>query len=449
VAAATCDDEVCALNVVREVNAVAMSPDARQVALGLQDHTLQVWDIGEKVLVHVFRGHRNWVNAVAWSPDGARLASGGADKTIRVWSAWSPQCESTLQGHLLSVNAVAFSEDALRLASGSWDKTVCIWDVEQGKALVVLNGHTDWVHSVAWAPGGRQLASASSDHSVRVWNAVTGVAELVLLGHLQTVSSVSFARNGIFLASGSLDRTVRIWNVQEGALVARLQQDSDEGSVHCVAFMPDSDRVVVGCGDRHLKVWGVRSGDLEGQLSGHEEAVCGVAASFDGQRLVSCSHDLTVRVWRTPPRRPRTLPGTTPPPAALAGAAVAEGLLTPSLPSLPLAGGGAGGPTGASFKELADRLRFSEDTNQRLRQQLSEVQFELEESASRLRRQSSSATDQESKLVQYREMISNLTAEKERLERSFDEMRRELRLMPNGLAGSGVPSGPVGCGRGV
>merc|ERR1719277_2024222 len=110
---------------------------------------------------------------------------------------------------------------------------------------MVLSGHTDWIHSVAWAPGGRSIASASSDHSVRVWNAITGIVELVLVGHLQTVSSLSFAPNGIYLASGSLDRTVRIWNLQEGALTARLQQDSDEGSVHCVAFAADGDRIAV------------------------------------------------------------------------------------------------------------------------------------------------------------------------------------------------------------
>mmetsp|Transcript_80824 Transcript_80824/g.227591 ORF Transcript_80824/g.227591 Transcript_80824/m.227591 type:complete len:715 (-) Transcript_80824:236-2380(-) len=424
--------EVCCLEIDREVNAVAVSPDGRRVAIGLRDHNLQVWDLETQVAIHVLRGHKYWVNDVAWSMDGVHIASGSADKTVKVWHAMTGNCVSTLRGHMLSVAAVSFSDDALRLASGSWDKTVCIWDVELGKALITLTGHSDWVHAVSWAPGGRQLASASSDHTVRIWNAITGVVEQVLVGHLQTVTSVSFARNGVFLASGSLDRTVRVWNVQEGTLAARLQQESDEGSVHTVAFVPDSERIVVGSGDRLVKVWNVRTGSQEEQLHGHEDAVRMVCVSTDGSRIISCSHDSTVRVWRMLQRRAA--------PALTAAAAALSGAQTPTARN----GGPGRGATAASFQELHERLRSTEDTNQHLRKQLSEAQLELENNNWQMRNFSSSREEQERELHNYREMISSLTAEKERLERSFTDMRRELRALPTAAAGCAVG----GCGGG-
>lgn len=434
--------EVCRMEVGREVNSVAISPDGRRVVAGLQDHTLQVWDLQMQAVIHVLRGHKYWVNSVAWSLDGVHIASGSADKTIKVWNGGTGACLSTLQGHMLSVAAVAFSDDALRLASGSWDKTVCIWDVELGKSLIVLTGHADWVHAVAWAPGGRQLASASSDHSVRVWNAISGLVEQVLVGHLQTVSSVSFARNGVFLASGSLDRTVRIWNLEEGTLAARLLQETDEGSVNAVAFTPDSERLVVGCGDRSVKVWNVRTGRQDEQLHGHEESVRMVCVSLDGNHIVSCSHDLTLRVWRMPPRR------AAPPSAGSPGrSAGAEWLAAGGGSRLPRGlGMGAASAASVSFKELHDRLRNTEEVNQRLRQQLSEAQLELESNTSKMQTYSSSREEQDRELHKYREMISSLIAEKERLEHSFAEMRQGLRQdlaqLPTVPAGSASVSLP-------
>ncbi|CAJ1389268.1 unnamed protein product [Effrenium voratum] len=287
------------LSLRREANSVALSGDGKRAAVGLQDHTLQIWDLDSRMLLHVLRGHKYWVTAVAFSRDGALLASGSADKSIKVWQPATASCKATLQGHLLSVSAVAFSADRRRLVSGSWDKKVCIWDVETASCIQTLHGHTDWVHSVAWSPGGHQVASASSDHSVRVWDVTAGAVDSVLVGHLQTVSSVCFAANGL-LASGSLDGTVRLWNLKEGVLVARLRQESDESSIHSVAFSADGELIVAGCGDKNVKVWNV-GGEQLLSLAGHEDIVQSVAVTADG-RALSCSHDKTLRVWRLPGR---------------------------------------------------------------------------------------------------------------------------------------------------
>ncbi|CAJ1366293.1 unnamed protein product, partial [Effrenium voratum] len=71
------------LSLRREANSVALSGDGKRAAVGLQDHTLQIWDLDSRMLLHVLRGHKYWVTAVAFSRDGALLASGSADKSIK------------------------------------------------------------------------------------------------------------------------------------------------------------------------------------------------------------------------------------------------------------------------------------------------------------------------------------------------------------------------------
>eukprot|EP00931_Biecheleriopsis_adriatica_P059043 TRINITY_DN35267_c0_g2_i1.p1 TRINITY_DN35267_c0_g2~~TRINITY_DN35267_c0_g2_i1.p1 ORF type:complete len:698 (-),score=114.98 TRINITY_DN35267_c0_g2_i1:42-2009(-) len=383
--------ELACINIAREANHLSLSPDSRRVALALQDHTIQIWDLDAQLLIHVLRGHKYWVNSATYSSDGALLCSASADKSVKVWRAADGQCQVTLSGHLLSVSSVAFSSDKRRVVSGSWDKTVCIWDIAEQRAIHTLSGHTDWVHSVAWLQGGHQVASASSDHSVRVWNAISGVVEQVLVGHLQTVSTVSFSRSGVFLASGSLDGTVRVWNLREGTLAARLQQENDESSVYSVTFSPEGEHVIVGCGDKCVKVWSFRTGEQEMNCGGHEDAVQCVAVTADGQRALSCSHDKTLRVWRLPGIRHALLKAS--PIRAVAKAAVLpapQGTLSvlpqqmrPQSPSpgqqlRPAAVQPVQVP-GGTMQDLQERLRSSEQVNQRLRRQLSEARGELEE----------------------------------------------------------------------
>jgi len=294
------------LRIGKEVNAVALSDNGRFAAVGLQDYSVQLWDMVAQTLFHVLRGHKNQVNHVAYSPDGGCIASASADKLIKIWNTTRGHCTATLVGHALCVSSVAFSDDGSRLASGSWDRMVCIWEVSkqvgESRAIRTLRGHSDWVHSVAWAPDGLRIASGSSDNSVRVWSVATGLVERVLTGHVQTVSSVSFSSTGGLLASGSLDGSVRVWDVQGGRLATELHPDSHGPLIHSLAFALD-DRVVAGCSDRSVRVWNVDTGMQESRLCGHQDAVLGLCISRDGTQVASCGHDKTLRLWRMPVRR--------------------------------------------------------------------------------------------------------------------------------------------------
>ena len=70
------------------------------------------------------------------------------------------------------------------------------------------------------------------------------------------------------------------------------------GAAICgVAFSPDGRRIVTGSYDKTAKVWDTTTGRLVHTLEGHSNRIVAVAFSPDGKRIVTGSDDSTARVW--------------------------------------------------------------------------------------------------------------------------------------------------------
>ena len=85
--------------------------------------------------------------------------------------------------------------------------------------------------------------------------------------------------------------------MKEWPSAAIVLRETDSG-VLSVAFSPDGTRIVSGSHDYTIRVWDARSGDVvAGPFEGHTDYVRSVAFSPDGTRIVSGSDDRTIRVW--------------------------------------------------------------------------------------------------------------------------------------------------------
>mgnify|MGYP001566767609 FL=1 len=69
------------------VASVAFSPDSKQVASGLGNRTVQLWNAATGVALQTLKGHSGLVSSVAFSPDSKQVVSGSGDETVRLWDS--------------------------------------------------------------------------------------------------------------------------------------------------------------------------------------------------------------------------------------------------------------------------------------------------------------------------------------------------------------------------
>ena len=154
------------------------------------------------------------------------------------------------------------------------------------KSLKLHNGKI-WSLDYKTCATSNLLAIASSDHKIRLLEVHVDNVRLIdsLDGsvHTKTVRSVAWRPNTpvgtAVLAAGSFDSTVSIWtrNVSVARGSHNDASDSEEGEEE-----EDDDET-----------------ELLAIIEGHENEVKGVAWSYDGMLLATCSRDKSVWIWET------------------------------------------------------------------------------------------------------------------------------------------------------
>ncbi len=163
--------------------------------------------------------------------------------------------------------------------------------------------------STALSPDGDRVAIGGEDGSIRLWQVSTGQPLLTLQAHSTYTFALSFSRDGQTLVSGSLDCTLKVWHVTTGQC---LQSWTFDGPVWSLAFSPQGQWLAIGTADRDrtIYLWEWPSGKCLKTLVGHSGQASALlfipsaAAESNGSkdrlsswRLVSGSHDATVKIW--------------------------------------------------------------------------------------------------------------------------------------------------------
>lgn len=247
---------------------------------GSQDRTIKRWTIpkpssstsfaasnAQARALYTRKAHEKDINAIAVSPNASLFASASQDRTVKIWSMEEGEVQGILRGHKRGVWSVAFApKDTAPISgdngpasssrglvlTGSGDKTIKIWSLNDYSCLRTLEGHTNSVLKVLWLPVSSpankddgsaltpskrptQIASAGGDGLVKVWDASTGEVATTQDNHTDRIWALIANPETGMLVSGGGDSVVTFWKdtssetaaKSSAAATQRVEQDQE------------------------------------------------------------------------------------------------------------------------------------------------------------------------------------------------------------------------------
>jgi WD40 repeat protein len=301
------------------VTAIQYTPDGTQVVTGGKDGCVQVWDVGNGLLLRTYTGHQaaflshQTVPTLVLSlrPDGKQVAS-ACGPAIHLWNLATGKPEATLNGSADIITGLAFTTDGQRLVSCGNDKQVRMWDLANNKEDFSVQLDKSLPTALALSPNGKLVAVIDSDGWLTVWPTRGPLPATKFFlrqrAHQPPGNSVAFSPDGKFIATAG-EKAIKLRyapgldgqatdtvGIEYRTFVARSTPTEAE-AVNCVVFSPDGKFLAGGSKEGGVRVWNIAGDKLVRTFRGHTHEVTSLVFAPDGTQLASASLDQSGRLW--------------------------------------------------------------------------------------------------------------------------------------------------------
>ena len=235
---------------------------------------------------------------IAVLPGGARAVSGGVGG-VRIWNLKTggtlhllPKPDYISRSRYYEVKALAVTPDGKTIIAASGDgaeSLLQVIDAEAGEERKAIHEAPN-VNAICTTPDGRYVITGCLQR-LRVWNLSTGTIEHDIERMATAVAATADGR--YFVACGR--DLVTVWNLRSGTV---LREFAAEEASNTLVITPDGRLAIVGDKPAKLSGYDLETGRKVVNFEGHQRGLYALALTPDGFRLVSGSHDGTVRVWR-------------------------------------------------------------------------------------------------------------------------------------------------------
>lgn len=285
------------------------------VAVGLQN-IVYLWNASTGAVTKLCNDTNNLnggdsITSVSWIGTGNQLAVGDDRGLVHIWDVNTATKIRSLTGHSQRVACISWNGTAT-LSSGSRDKHIIHHDVRANDSHIAkLLSHTQEVCGLKWSPDGKELASGGNDNLLNVWQPTHSSSAPVIqfTQHMAAVKAIAWSphQHGLLVSGGGTnDKCIRFWNTVSQTPLSFV----NTGSQVCNLMWSENVNEIVsthGFSLNQIYVWKYPTMTPIATLTGHSTRVLYLAASPDGQNIVTGAGDETLQLWNIfPPTRNRT-----------------------------------------------------------------------------------------------------------------------------------------------
>jgi len=131
---------------------------------------IYIWELPGGKLKRYFAEGDESFNAIAVSPDGRQLLTGYFQHRLRLWDIETGKVLRELGEKGIAVYNATFSPDGKLIVAVVGQTSIHVWSAATGDELACFRGHRGWISGVDVSPDGKFLASAGADTSVLIWD---------------------------------------------------------------------------------------------------------------------------------------------------------------------------------------------------------------------------------------------------------------------------------------
>jgi factor associated with neutral sphingomyelinase activation len=246
-----------------------------------------------------FQSHKEPVTAVAIADNKQFVVSVGLDSLLKMYSISEKRQVRSVTLSSMPLSSCIIMPDDKSLIVGSWDNNIMLYNLEFGREMDSVRAHEDAVSCLAWGTKNQVLVSGSWDCSVRVWQ---GMADgrrikpssslMAQFDHDAHITCLSLTRDNKLLVSGTQDGDLFVWSMDTQSLNQQLPCHND--TVNAASFSPDGNKLV-SCGeDKTLKVFDLTSGMQVYTKMLDEQLRC---LCWDGLTLILGGSNGSLYIW--------------------------------------------------------------------------------------------------------------------------------------------------------
>lgn len=312
------------------------------IVVGEEDFSLSLWRLPDGRFLRKLAGHKEFVTCLLfWSRD-RYIVSAGQDQVICIWDTGTGKKLHQYAGHRQPVthmvaepsNAWFVTLDGMarwgqmetgkaRVIHYSWDTPTggLIWVGDDPFPLISLDDQRSNASQVFISRDGRWLLIGYHDGSCNGWNVRTLLENLGSGGWQQRISTWLFKlskkvelhlvapqfriaghqgaitwleADGGVLLTRAIDDSLRIWSIGDGS---HAGDRAHAAAVVGLQRQAHAQRLVSISHDHSVKIWNLATGDLLATLRGHVGQIHCLAVSPDGALALTGGQDATVCVW--------------------------------------------------------------------------------------------------------------------------------------------------------
>ncbi|KAM9839485.1 protein FAN [Aulostomus maculatus] len=250
-------------------------------------------------LISSHKIHKEAVTGIAVTRDGTAIFSTSQDSTLKMFSKELKDFQRSMSFSNMALSSCLMLADGKTVVCSSWDNNVYFYSIPYGRRQDTLMGHDDAVSDTCWFDD--KLFTASWDSTVKVWRCASDSLSshkrsqfqlLAELEHDAGVNTIGLNPAGTLLVSGCKDGTATIWDTSS---YGSLQQvHCHTGTIHHMAFSPDSRHVLSVGADSYMKVIDVQTGMVMSSVKAEEEQRC---FCWDGSSVLCGGQSGDLTLW--------------------------------------------------------------------------------------------------------------------------------------------------------